>query len=236
VKTSLRFLIVLFLLSGYSYSQQFDIRKYSYYLPGTLEYGQLSHLLGLSAIKMPEDIIEDETFLRSPLLFYKLKLGLPYNFKFLASVESNIITFHFEGGLGWHFLLDKFSFAPEIRSSYWTGRLKLHGFDSRMTGVDVTPGFSAGYTFRKFSITLKAELLYQISNTIRAGEITVSRDPQKFNGYSAGIFVEQPLWGNHVLVIGFRSIHVQLYYPIWVAFSTFERKFHVTEASMGLIL
>jgi hypothetical protein len=218
------------------FSQQFDIRKHSFFLPGEVTPGKITHLVGLAAIKMPEEIIEDETFLRMPLAFYKVKIGMPGNFSLKAAVESNIITYHFEGGVGWNLLLDNFSFYPELRSSFWTGRLEQYGFDSGMRGFDLTPALSTGYSFRKFSVTLTTELLYQISNTIRSGDIVVSREPRRFNGYSAGIFVEQPLWKNNIVVIGFKSQLIELYYPVWVAFSTFKRRFHVTEASVGLVL
>jgi hypothetical protein len=227
-------IIILFLTDAYS--QQFDIRRNSFYLPGETEEWRFRHLMGVAAIKIPEEIIEDETSLRAPLLYYRINLGLPANFLFKSSVETNIITFHFEGGLGWNFLLDKLSFSPEVKASYWTGRLKQYGFDSRMSGVDVTTGLSGGYSFGKYSITLKSELFYQISNTIKAGDVTVSRDPQKFNGYANGIYIEQPLWKDNVIVVGFRYVLVELYYPVWVAFSTFKRRFHVTEATVGLIL
>jgi hypothetical protein len=229
-------LLITLLVCKDIYPQEFDIRKHSFFLPGEMNPGKLTHLMGVAAIKMPEEIIEDETFLRVPLFFYRIKAGLPKNFSATASAESNVITLHLEGGIGWNFLLDKFSFAPEVRSSYWIGRLKQHGFDSGMSGFNVTPAFAAGCSFRKFSITLTGELFYQISNTVKNGELVISRDPKRFNGYSAGIFIEQPLWKNNVIVIGFKSLLIELYYPVWVAFSTFKRPFHVTEASVGLIL
>jgi hypothetical protein len=229
-------ILSFFLLNTTVSSQQFNIRNNSYFLPRELTPGKFTHLMGLAALKMPEDIIEDETFLRTPIFYYKVRMGLPQNLNLLASFESNIITLHFETGIGWNLILNNFSTSTELKASYWTGRLKQFGFDSGMSGFEVIPGLSAGYSFTKFSITLKTELLYIISNVLKTGDIVVSRDPRKLNGYSAGLFVEQPLWNNNVVVIGFKSIMIELYYPIWVAFSTFKRRFHVTEASVGLVL
>jgi hypothetical protein len=229
-------LIFFFLIVQFTYAQEFDIRKNSFFLPSSENTGKIFHLIGMSAAKLPEEIVESEELFRAPLFFYEIKVNLLADLSSSVSIESNIITFNFSGALGWNYQLGNFSFAPGVNLSYWFGRLKRQGFESQMSGFNLDPSLSAGYSFRKFSITIVSEALYRLSSSIKNGDITVNKVLGRFNGYSIGIFIEQPFWKDNVVVVGFRSLFLELYYPVWVAFSTFKHRFHVSEAVVGLVL
>ena len=48
--------------------------------------------------------------------------------------------------------------------------------------------------------------------------------------------LEQPLWKDNFLVLGIRSTFLKYYYPLWAAFSTFDRTYFIPEATITFIL
>jgi hypothetical protein len=237
IKNILKFQVILCLIFlTDSSAQQLNITNNSWFYPTESETWTTDHLIILSLAKLPEEIIENKEIFKAPLFSYKARLGLPLNFHLSGGIESNIITYHFEAGLRWNYILNDLSFSPGFYISYWLGRLKQEGFDSKITGTNFYPGLNIGYSFKKFTVTIAGELLYQVNTSKKNGDVTVSRELRKYNGTSIGVYVEQPLWKENYLIIGFRSLFLKLYYPSWAAFNAFDRRLHITEAMVGLIL
>jgi hypothetical protein len=192
--------------------------------------------LGLSTAKLPEDVVETDDVFRGPLFSYKLKYGLPENFLAEAGVETNIITYQFALGPKWNYSIDRWGFSVGGDIAYWFGQLEQFGFDTKINGWTMYPNLSAGYRFNKFTISMKSELVFNLAETTKNGELEVSNDLDFFNGWTIGVYLEQPLWKDNFVVIGIRSTFLKFYYPMWAAFSTFDRTFYIPEATFTFIL
>ncbi len=218
------------------YAQQLNFQDNSFFYPHSMYSGQVIQSLGLSTAKLPEDVVETDDVFRAPLFSYKLKYGLPENFLAEGGVESNLITFHFALGPKWNYSIDKFGFSVGGDIAYWFGQLEQFGFDTKFNGWIMYPNLSAGYRFNKFTLSLKSELVFNLAETSTNGESEIANDLDFFNGWTIGFYIEQPLWKDNFVVIGVRSTFLKFYYPMWAAFSTFDRTFYIPEATFTFIL
>lgn len=223
------FAIVPLLLCSNAYSQDLSIRDNSFYYPHTLNLNEINHTVGLASAKLPEDVVETDDVFRAPLFSYRIKYGLPINITAEGSFETNLITYHFALGGKWIYEFGKLSISAGTDAAFWFGALDQFGFDTRIDGWHLYPNLSLGYTFRNFSVSVKSELLFILSQSTRNGDIKTENTYDKFSGYSIGVYIEQPLWKENFIVIGFKSNFTKFYYPLWAGFSTFDRYFFIPE-------
>jgi hypothetical protein len=203
-------LFLKFIVCGNLYPQT-NIRENSFFYPHSLNNNEILQTLGLSTAKLPEDVVETDDVFRAPLFSYRIKYGLPENIIAEGSAETNIITFHFASGGKWNHEFGKFTLSSGGDIAFWLGRLKQFGFNTRYISLS---NLSFG-SFPFFSVSLNPNCsLYQSDNTTNEDECIFDT----FSGYSFGLYVEQPLWKDNVVVIGFKSNFTKFYYPLWAFF------------------
>ncbi len=230
------FLLPLILLYQTSFAQQPNFNENTFFFPHSYQQSQIISSLGLSLAKLPEDVVETDDVFRAPLFSYRLKYGLPENFLAEGGVESNIVTFHFSLGPKWNYELGRFGFSVGGDIAYYFGQLEQFGFDTEFNGWMMYPNISAGYRFKKFTVSVKSEFVFNLAETSKNGDLEIENDLDFYNGWTLGIYVEQPLWKDNFVVIGVRSTFLKFYYPMWAAFSTFDRQFFIPEATFTFIL
>ena len=225
------FLILqVFIYNQILLAQQLNFNENAFFYPHSFRSGQIISSLGLSTAKLPEDVVETDDIFRAPLFSYKLKYGLPENFLAEGGLETNLITFHFSAGPKWNYEDNKWGFSVGGDIAYWFGQLEQFGFDTKFNGWILYPNLSAGYRFNKFTLSLKSEVVLNLAETSTNGELEISDDLDFYNGWTIGVYLEQPLWKDNYVVIGIRSTFLKFYYPMWAAFSTFDRTFFIPEA------
>jgi hypothetical protein len=229
-------MIMTFLSRGNLFCQEINFNDKTFFFPHPYQFQQMISSLGLSTAKLPEDVVETDDIFRAPLFSYRMKYGLPENFLAEGGVETNIVTWHISVGPKWNYELDRMGFSVGSDVAYWFGKLKQFGFDTKFTGWIFYPNISAGYRFNKFTVSLKSELVLNLAEKSTNGTSEVSNDLDFFNGWTIGIYLEQPLWKDNFVVIGIRSTFLKFYYPMWAAFSTFDRTFYIPEATFTFIL
>jgi len=227
--------ISFFYFASAVYAQHLNFNENTFFYPHTYQSGQIVSSLGLALAKLPEDVVETDDVFRAPLFSYRMKYGLPENFLAEGSVETNIVTFNFMLGPKWNYQLDNLGFSLGTDLSYYFGKLEQFGFDTKFTGWALYPNISAGYQFDKFTISLKSELVFNLAETSKNGESEIENDLDFFNGWTIGAYLEQPFWGDNYVVLGVRSTFLKFYYPMWAAFSTFDRAFYIPEATFTFI-
>ena len=238
MKTALQFLTLLMpliFLGSVSNAQQLNFNDNTFFYPHAFSSGQIVSSLGIALAKLTEDVVETDDVFRAPLFSYRLKYGLPKNFLAEGSVETNIVTFNFMLGPKWNYEIDKFGFSLGADLSYYFGQLEQFGFDTKFNGWALYPNVSAGYQFEKFTISLKSELVFNLAEQSKNGESEIKNDLDFFNGWTIGFYIEQPLWKENYIVLGVRSTFLKFYYPMWAAFSTFDRAFYIPEATFTFI-
>ena len=228
--------VVLIFNSLDTFCQQLNFNDHTFYYPHSYQSGLMISSLGLSMAKLPEDVVETDDVFRGPLFSYQLKYGLPDNFVAEGGVTTNIVTFQFALGPKWNYQVDRTGISVGADIAYYFGKLEQFGFDTKFTGWTLYPNISAGYKFNKFAISVKSELVLNFGGTSKNGDLEIENDLDFFNGWTLGIYVEQPLWNDQFVVIGVRSTFLTFYYPMWAAFSTFDRTFYIPEATFTFIL
>ncbi len=223
------FALVQLLLCSGVYSQNLSIRDNSFYYPHALSVNEIKHTIGVASAKLPEDVVETDDVFRAPLFSYRIKYGLPLNITAEGSFETNIITYHFALGGKWNYEFGKLSISAGSDAAYWFGGLDQFGFDTKIDGWHVYPNISLGYIFPNFSVSVKSELILILTQSTKSGNTKSENTYDQFSGYSIGVYIEQPLWKENFLVIGFKSNFTRFYYPLWAGFSTFDRYFFIPE-------
>ena len=212
----------------------FDIEKNSYILPHVWKSGQFKVVLGLTSTKFPLDYVESA--LRIPLIDLSGTIGLPKGFDVSANVNSIYIANQARVGLHWNKPWQKVSTKIGYDVGFIFGALTQFGFDNRTSAWSHYPNVSIGFKIKDIAVTLKSELNIVTYINTTAGGIKVTEFSDFFNGGSVGVYIEQRLWANHVLIVGCRDNYVKYYYPVWPSFSAFNRKYHNIEFSLGLII
>jgi hypothetical protein len=208
-----------------------------FHYPDGLNPGTLKHSVGLGLADLPEDQVEESSdYIRAPLFNYQLRYGLPEHFSLYGAAYTNIVTFHFSLGPRWHYRIERFALSLGYDIAYWFGALNQFGYKSKINGWFNYPNLTVGYAFNKFAVSLKGELIIQTSQTNKAEDVEVSSTYNTFAGTIVGIYLEQPLWKDQVVIIGLKMYYTKYYYPIWAAFPTFNRYFYIPEITIGFNL
>ena len=212
----------------------FDIEQSSFFFPHVWKPKVLKAAIGLSSTKFPLDYVESA--LRIPIIDLSATIGLPKGFDVSANLSSIYIANQVRMGLHWNKKGKIFSTKVGYDTGLIFGALKQFGFDNRTLALSHYPNASIGFKIKDIAITLKSEVNVITFINTTAGGIRVSEIKDFFNGGSVGIYVEQRLWANHVLIVGGRDNYVKYYYPIWPSFSAFDRNYHNIELFVGLII
>jgi hypothetical protein len=212
----------------------YNITPNSFIFPHVWKPGALKAAVGLSSTKFPLDYVESA--LRIPLLDVSATIGLPKGFDFSVNANSIYIANQVRAGVHWNREGKTFSTKLGYDMGFIFGRLTQFGFDNRTSAWSHYPNASIGFKVKDVAITLKSEVSVITYINTTAGGIKVSELKDFFNGGSLGVYVEQRLWANHVLIVGGRDNYVKYYYPVWPAFSAFNRNYHNIELFLGLII
>ena len=85
-------------------------------------------------------------------------------------------------------------------------------------------------------MTARGELNIVTSLSTFTGDLEISTDNNFFNGYAVSVVVEQPLYRQKYLTLGFRMNHIKFYWPTWPLFPTFNRYYYIPEFIVGFRL
>lgn len=231
------YILTLILIFRFIDVKSQDIRSNSFYYPHSLKTYEILHTLGFSTASLPEEVVEEsDDAIRAPLLYYKIKMGLPENFNVVASYKTNYVTHHLTFGPKWVYEFGKFNMSVGADAAFYYGRMKSLDFDSEIKGWSLYPNLTLGYLFPNFSVSLKSELMLMANQSAFTANIEVDDSYKTFSGFSFSTYMEQPLFKDNYFVIGFRANYARFYYPMWIAFSTFDRFFFIPEVMFSFNL
>jgi len=231
--------------------------------PKAIPAGELKWNAGLALGKVPKDIVEEMDTFRWPLLELDAFIGLPKNFLVEATLNTQVITNHIRIGPKWvvnsQTVADVLDSQPSqdpnsplasvdgmplhrisamfgIDGAFMFGFMRSGAFDNTVNAVFLYPNASLGYRFENVTITAKGELNFLMSYKLTAESVVTSSRNAMFNGGSIALYLEQPLWKDQYLQLGFKQNFVQFYYPSWLLFPTFDRYYWVPEFVIGFRL
>ncbi|MCB0732105.1 MAG: hypothetical protein KDC88_13835 [Ignavibacteriae bacterium] len=226
---------LLFLINTFAQQNKLDLN--CFHFPSGNEKWQFKNILSLSLSQLPEDIIEEvNSLIYSPLISYDAKIGIPYNFSINGSITTNFITNHFSFGVNWNYQKNRFAISPGYNIAFWFGILEDFDFSSRNVGWLHYPNLTLGYAFEKATVSLRSEIILNTFYTQFVDNIEVTTERNTISGYSLALYVEQPLWKNHFMSIGFKANFSRFYYSAWLAYTNSVQFRFIPEVQIGLIL
>ena len=186
--------------------------------------------LGYASIKMPTDVYLEAAAVRFPLFKFAAVMGLPSNFLLDGKISTELVTNQFELGARWVYDIDNnlhldvgYSFA------YLYGQLKQFAYDSKISGWFSYPSAALGYDFGNLALTFRGGFSFINSLQSTSGSTTVDFALARGNGFYYRITLEQRFYKNTTVGIGFQMNYVKFYYPEWLMFPTFDRKYWIPE-------
>ncbi len=192
--------------------------------PAPLDAGEARWSVGLSVATLPRLLVEEEVN-QSPMIDARLLLGLPWNFAAAAHLSSNIyVANHISAGLRLGQNIGPIAVGAGLDAAVWFGAFHLSGFDNSVGGSMAYPSLSLGWHTGEVLITVQAELQYVFTFRQLAGETEVSYNHDRITGTALAVYMEQPLWKNHHVLLGAKISNADFFYQGWMAFSTFKRR------------
>jgi hypothetical protein len=239
-KVILIFLLMVVPLQGYSFSIQAgksnseDSCFHFMILPGYLSIWETKTSLSVLFTQLPFDWVE--TAVEIPLFQINNKLKLPFGFTFESRLQSIIISNQLRAGPHWNYKTGKFSFSAGFDGEFMFGKMKIAGFNNKSRGWSMYPNIMAGYRIKDIAIALNGEVTFINLLKITSGNEEISHSRNLFSGISVSLFAEQPLWKDHMMILGLINNIQKVYFPAWPAFSTFDRQYYIPQFYVGLVL
>lgn len=230
--------LVFLLVSTFSWAQKnddFDIAASGIYYPQVPKLHKVKAAVILLKYKFPEAWLEGAYHV--PFLSFQSSMGLKKNFSAQMSLGTILVSNQLTAGFRWHKRLgQKIAFNAGYDIATVFGKIKQSGFDSRVVAVIHYPNLSVGYRYKDITFTLKGEVSVVGHVKVRVGENAISDEKNFYNGFSIGLYMEQRLWKNHVIIMGLTNKYAKFNYIAWPAFNRFNRYYNFPEIAFGFVL
>jgi hypothetical protein len=184
--------------------------------------------------RLPMDWVE--TSVQVPIIQVYNKIGLPAGFTLESSFQSIVVANLFRMGPHYTCDLGKFSISAGCDATLLYGKMQISGFDNEAIGWGTYPAISIGYSIKDLAFTLSGEFHTIRSLKISSGDAEISNSKNFQSGQSLSLFMEQRLWKNHIMILGFTNNFQKFYFPAWPAFSAFNRRYYIPQFQIGLVL
>lgn len=202
-----------------SIDAQDTIEREAYFVyPKAFKKWHGAFLAGASITRLPTEVVEEEIS-TSPVLTAEYRLGLPKKWNLCLKLSSNYISnlgaLHVSRSL----INKKFALALGGNASMWFGHLELQAIKLKSYGVILSPQLTFGYDFRKYFLSVAAEVNYGFMRTF-SNEEELATFKQNQSLFAIKIAIEQPLWKTHSFLLFSKLNYAQFYYQSWLSYST----------------
>jgi hypothetical protein len=191
-------------------------------------------MAGAGITKLPTDIVEEEIN-TSPVVYGDFKIGMPLNFSadlyFASNYISNIGTL----GLRFNPFTEPFPFSVGVRSSMWFGHVEMESIKLKSYGFLLKPVISAGLVIEDILITSSFEIQWGKMYTYSEDSL-LATFKQPSSGYTLRFEVEQPFYGDQLVMIGIGLNYNTFYYQSWLSYSAIKEYLLYPEIYLGFLL
>lgn len=203
--------------------------------PKAYSVKEFNYNYGLEVSRLPMSIGED-VFQQLPLVSFDCRYGLIYNFSASAKLRSIYVTNSLALGLQWSYDKDKFAFALGNSFELWYGYSNLSNMDASARGLIFIPSLALGYDFDNIFVSSKfeASLMTTLSRAVGSSEIELSKN--QFVGVKGSLIIEQAIYNETFLLLGFKLNYSRYYYPSWLAFNSTRYWLIIPEFQIGIKL
>ncbi|MCX6155290.1 MAG: hypothetical protein NT007_14135 [Candidatus Kapabacteria bacterium] len=181
---------------------------------------EFNQSIGVSVTVLPRSVFED-AYSQLPMIYYKARYGLPYNFSANGRFNTVIFTNQASIGLMWSYNFNDYYIAAAYEWGQWFGFMESEGLSIKSRGSLNYPSISLGHQFDKVRLTLKGELMIQTQKTAVDG-LAIGQSFNGISGYAISAIIEQPLWKNHTVLGEIKLNFNKFHYQTWLSYSTFN--------------
>ena len=187
-----------------------------------------------SQVNLPFDWLQ--FWFQAPLFHFHAIYGLRNGFSVESRFSSLFISNQLSLGVRWHKQLHKFSFNAGYDQAFTWGYFYQGGFATTVTSWVLTPNASVGFRHKDIAFTLKYEYFVVAGLSSKQGDHEMVIENTFGNGGCLGLYMEQRVHNDKVLVLGFKNSFVKHNFLAWPAFTSFDRLYSIPELYVGLIL
>lgn len=230
-----KLLFVCLLYALPAYSQQpvtFDIRQKSMYLPAPQRSGKFHHSLSLIQVYLPHQWLEQSV--SGPMVAYKANYALPAGLALNGTFRTLLIANVVQLGPSWNYsLTEHVHLGLAYQASFEFGMLKAFGYNNTMRVWQHQPSIRLGYSFRDIAFTLQGRLDWMMGTRLALEDYATSNiTGSMFNGYSAGLFIEQRLTRNKAIGFGFLANFNKFNILGWPALMIVDHRYFIPEIAI----
>ncbi|MEI6752233.1 MAG: hypothetical protein WCK78_03605 [Paludibacter sp.] len=214
-------LFLLLIVQQFIVSQ--DIVKSSPFIfyPGAYQKREYKISTGISMTRLPNQIVEEEIN-TLPMINADFRLGLPLKIELHSQLNTNYISNMFSFGLQKNIIDGKIGLAVGANASLWYGQLHQEVIRLDAFGGILNPYIIGGIRFNDVYLSLKVENQYGIMKTFSEG-VSLGKSSQPNSAYSFLFTIEQPLWNNHWVALGFKLNYAKFNYQSWLTYSAINQ-------------
>ncbi len=201
--------------------------------PKGYETGSFNYNFGLEISRLPNSIGED-MFQQLPLLAIDMRYGLPLNISLIAKLRTIFLTNSASIGALWSFDLGGLPCAIGSNYMYWYGFAEFGSMDASAYGFVLSPNISIGYESKNLYITLIGEASLTTLLARKVSNIEVESTKMKVSSWRGSLIIEQPIYDDTYLLLGFQLNYTRYHYPSWLAFTTTKHWLMIPEFQVGI--
>ena len=215
-----------------------DARQPAIYFPQAPLPGQIRKSVGLVFTTTPPELTE-EVRVSVPAIDLNVQRGITKRLYAIGRIQTQIVQSNIGLGLRWSSqLTDRMFIAPGIDVTGWFGALQVKDvFNSQAVGIQTFPNLSVGYRFtRDVQLTVKTEAIIDLYYGSKVGNLAVVYDRRRVNGVAFTFMLEQPLYKQQHVSVGFRAAYSNFNWQLWSLYDTFDRNLFYPQLIFGFIL
>jgi len=209
-------LFLLLIVQQSIISQDIVKPKSFIFYPSAYQKREYKISTGISLTRLPNQIVEEEIN-TLPMINADFRMGLPLKLELHSQINTNYISNMFSLGLQKNIIDGKIALALGANVSLWYGQLHQEVIRLDAFGGILNPYIVGGVRFKDVYLSLKVENQFAIMKTFSEG-VSLGKSPQPNSAYSFHFTIEQPLWNNHWVALGFKLNYAKFNYQSWLTY------------------
>lgn len=194
--------------------------------------------IGVVFTTTPPELTE-EIRVSVPAIDLTIQRGLTNHLYVESRLQTQIIQNNLRVGLYWATpLTDRFFASVGYDVAGWAGALAIKDvFNSKAYGVQTFPNVSFGYKLtRDLRITARTEAIIDLYYRSQVGSLDVVYNRRRVNGVAFAFVLEQPLFHQQHVSVGFQAAYSNFNWQLWSLFDTFDRELFYPQLIFSFIL
>jgi len=231
----LLFFVVCFATNLTASGDTFNLSQRTTFLPNLKQKWTYHHSLNATFLYLPNLWLEETV--SAPMVYYRAQFYLPYHIVAHADIKTIGVANEFRIGAAYHHTFkSKWHTSVGYQFGYNMGFLSQFGYDNNIKVIQHHPFAEIGYVFKDIAFTLHGKLDFTSNIYYSAGDVENSFNTKTLNGYTIGLMMEQRVFKNKTMSIGFNANVMQFHILGWPAFNTIRQKFFIPEFTFGFKL